>query len=186
MAISKNNIATLGLMGRIGSFVFRQWYGKTVVAKKQSPYYSSSPAQSSHRQLFKRASLYAKNVMLHPELLQFYQSRIRGGQRAYNLALADYFHPPQIIQVDTSAFNGSAGSTITTKVTDNGKVVSVMVRIEKADGNLLEEGNAIQQEDGLHWKFSVSNHHIQQGTIIKVIAIDLAGRSSVSEIMLES
>jgi hypothetical protein len=179
MAISFNNIITNGLTGKIGGIVFRRWYGKTVIAKEQSPYYSSSPAQQNHRQLFQQASAYAKKVLLDTELLQFYQSRIRGGQRAYNIALADYLKPPVIEEVDTSDYQGLPGSAVLARVTDDGKVTSVRMKIERPDGSLVEEGLAVVQEDGMHWKYIVAAPHILKGCRLVIEAWDLPGRKSV-------
>ncbi len=185
MAISFKNIITQGLSGKIAGIVFRQWYGKTVVAKEQSPYYSNSPAQQKHRVLFQQASAYAKNVLLLPELLQFYQSRLKGGQRAYNLALADYLQPPVIHSINKDAYQGKSGDPILAMVTDNGKVVSVKMKIIQSDGSLLNEAAAVLQADGLHWKYAASvSFAITAGTVVRVEALDLAGRLTVREEIL--
>ncbi|RYZ18452.1 MAG: hypothetical protein EOP49_49605, partial [Sphingobacteriales bacterium] len=178
MARSKNNIATQGLSGSIDQFVFRQLHGKTVVAKRPKTSESVKPAQQVVRNIFKMATIYAKNALSNPVLLQFYRSKARKGQSPYNMALADYCKPPEIGDIDASSYNGSIGSTIKVVVTDNGKVESVKLKIQK--GSLIEEGDAVLQSDGLTWMFTttVANSTLN-GTIISVDATDLAGRHSI-------
>ena len=59
-------------------------------------------------------------------------------------------------------------------VTDDFKVASVKVRIEKADGSLIEDGVASLLPSGLNWMYvsTVQNSNIS-GTKISFIAADL-------------
>ena len=65
-----------------------------------------------------------------------------------------------------------------TLVTDDFKVVSVNVRIENSNGNLIEEGSASLLPDGLNWMYvsTVANTSVA-GTTISFIAKDLPGHS---------
>lgn len=181
MAKSNNNLATTGLSGKIGPFVFRQWYGRTVVGMRPKRSSIISAGQLAIRNLFKLASIYAKAALNNPVLLQFYESRSGEGISSFNLALADYFKPPEIGDIDTSSYDGSVGSHIKVVVTDNGKVESVRMRIED-NGSLLEEGDAILQADGMTFIYTatVANGSIN-GTSIMVDAVDLPGRHSLKQ-----
>lgn len=185
MARSINNIATQGLSGQVGEFVFRQRFGKTFVMRK--PRYSGkeSPAQAGNRSRFKEAARYAKAAISNPELKLFYRSKAKPGQSGYNIAFRDFCHAPEIGSVDASPYDGSAGSRIMVPVTDDCKVVSVKVKIEAGDGRVVEEGDAMLQADGLHWVYTATvRNDAFAGSLVTVSATDLPGNLAVKQAFL--
>jgi hypothetical protein len=184
MPKSRNNIVTKGLSGKIDDLVFRQMDGQTIVSR--SPHVSSinSSAQQAARNLFRMAAVYAKAAIANPILLQFYKSKAKKGQRPYQMAIADFCKPPEILEIDSSLYKGSIGDSITVQAIDNGRVNTVKFRIE-SNGNLLEEGDAIIQSDGLSWTFTcgMPNSTIA-GTLVSITATDLAGRKSSKQFTL--
>jgi hypothetical protein len=180
MAKSKDNIATQGLSGRVAQFVFKQWFGRTVVGK---PYKASTkePKESvkQHRLKFKQAILYAKTVLTDAVKKAFYESKAEPGQTAFNMACADFFSMPEIGEIDTSGYSGSIGSRIVVPVTEDLGVLSVDVRIANDDGSLVEEGAAIMEANGVNWVYTatVLNNSIS-GDVITVTAKDRAGNST--------
>jgi hypothetical protein len=94
--------------------------------------------------------------------------------------VVDFFNPPVIGEIDSSGYNGQVGSTLLATVTDDFKVSSVKVKIEKANGSTLEEGSATILPDGLNWMYvsTVANGTVT-GTKVSFIASDLPNHSTV-------
>ena len=125
--------------------------------------------------------LYARAILQNVAIKQAYKAKAKRGQTAFNLAVADYFKPPVIVSVDLGQLANQIGSKITALVTDNFRVESVKVKIEKANGALLEEGNAIIQPDGLNWQYTTTTANGNTaGNTVSIIATDLPGHSIVS------
>jgi hypothetical protein len=185
MAKSYNNMATLGLSGALGPFVFSQRNGKTIVSPRTTINKPANATQLVIRNIFKKAVSYGRAVMNNPVLLAFYMLKAKRGITPYNLAVADYCKAPDIENIDAAAYNGSIGSLIKIAATDNGKVDALNVRIERSNGSLVEEGQATDFGDGLHFVFSASATNTSlAGSIITITARDLAGRESVKSLSL--
>ena len=92
------------------------------------------------------AANYAKFAQTHP----LYEQKVLGTDlSAYNMAVADFFIQPEVLDIDISNLRGQAGETIHIKAQDNVLVVNVQVVIRQGTA-VLEEGEAIQSEaDGL-------------------------------------
>jgi hypothetical protein len=179
MAKSTNNIVTHGLSGKVDLIVFRQLHGQTIVSKTPRSLGPPSDAQIEIRSRFKEAAMYAKAAIANAALKLFYNSKARGGQSAYNAAMGDFFKKPEIGEVDTSAYNGSIGSRIVVPVTDDGKVVSVKMTIQKGNGSLVEEGDATLHANGLHWEFTATTlNDSVSGSLLTITATDIPGNSS--------
>ena len=179
MARSRNNMATHGLSGLVDWFVFRQWFGKTIVAKRpaRNGKEPSEPVKLL-RKKFKDAIRYAQSAIKDVLTKQYYESKAEPGQTGFNMACADYYTVPEIGEIDTSGYNGSAGSRIVVPVTEEFKIASVQVKISHDDGTLVEEGTAVMQNDDLHWVYTVSvSNASQPGDVITVTASDMAGNS---------
>lgn len=158
MARSKNNIVTHGLSGKVGDLlVFSQRNGKTIVGKvpKQSTR-ELSDGQKAHRLKFQKAVLYAKSVMNDPAKNEIYEERVdrSKGQTTYNVAVADLLNAPDIESIDLSSYSGNVGDVIKVMVTDDFGVEEVKVKIENADGTLVEEGNAVNS--GIEWVYTAT------------------------------
>lgn len=137
------------------------------------------------QQKFKLASIYAKAVMLNPDLKAQYQTAARKDQSAYNLALRDAYKAPEITHVSTENYAGAIGDTITARAIDDFKVIGVTVKITSAAGILLESGDAVAQTNGLDWLYTttVANDAVQ-GSTITVSAKDLPANEAVKVIAL--
>lgn len=178
MARSRNNIATSGLSGQVGEFVFTQHFGKTVVGKPHRKR-AVTDSMKTINAIFKQAAAWAKAILTDASIKQLYQSKAKPGQTPYNLAVADFFRPPEIGEIDSSGYNGSVGSKISVPIQDGGRVVSVKLMISKANGSLLEQGDAQLQPDGLHWLYTATTANSNpSGCIVKIIAYDLPGHPS--------
>lgn len=175
MAESKNNIVTHGLSGKVGDIlVFSQRNGKTIVSKAPKERTGGlSEKQQAQAQKFQKAVLYAKSVLANPNKKQMYEamSDDSKGVSAYNVAVADLLNAPDIEMIDLSKYSGNLGDVIKVMATDDFAVIGVHVKIENADGSLVEEGAAI--DNGGEWVYTAtaSNPDLS-GDKITVTALD--------------
>ncbi len=180
------NIVTEGLSGRIRQLVFRQWQGQTIVSSAPVP--NSVPATAAQqltRDTFRQAAIYAKAILQDIATKLAYKAKARPGESAYNVAIADFFKPPTIGTIITTAYTAQAGSFLTAPVTDDFQVASVEVRIEKANGQLIEAGAATLMEDGLHYKYTTTAAVANiAGNKITFIATDMPGHLITKQIVL--
>lgn len=91
MAISKNNIVTETLSGKIGNIIFKNYGNKTVISK----YPNMSEVVKSEKQLknqlqFKAAQAYAKNLLSDPEKKLAFMKTLPKGKIAYHAAISKY------------------------------------------------------------------------------------------------
>jgi len=181
MSQSKNNIVTEGLSGKLYQLVFKQWFGKTIVAKRPRTVSTVTANQLTIRESFKAAAMYAKAAMSNAATKLAYKAKAKPGQTAFNMAIADFFKPPSIGTIDTSTYSSQAGSSISIEASDDFKVVSVNVKIEKANGSLIEQGSASLSSDGLHWLYTATATGNITGNVISVTATDLPGNAIVKQ-----
>ena len=182
MAKQSDNNATHGIRGKVNLFVYRQRYGETIASKVPVRTAAFSETQLGIQATFKMAVLYAKAILQNPAIRQAYQAKAKRGQTAFNRAVADFFKIPVISDVDLTQLTNQAGSSILAMVTDDFRVESVKVKIEKANGAFLEEGNAVPEQDGLHWKYTVTSTGANgPGNKVTITATDLPGHSIVEQ-----
>lgn len=188
MAIVKKNLVTKGLSGMIGgTLVFRTVGDNTIVSSAPSPSGPPSDAQKEQRERFQQAVIYAKGSMADPVTKAEYQEAVQGkGQaNAYNIAVADFFNAPNIVDVDFTNYKGKVKDTINIKVTDDFKVERVTLAIHNPDGSLVEETEAVQQSSGIDWLFTakVANADLK-GDKITIKAYDMPGNETQKEQVL--
>lgn len=176
MAESMNNPITHGLSGTIGDvIVFRQRAGKTVVANV--PRKSKIPPSKEQQQTrieFKLASIYATTALKDPKTKEIYESKAKPGQSARNVAIADFFHLPEISNVDVSGYEGKVGDMISMRVMDDVMVTAVLVTIYNSDGSLLEEGAALMEDNGLDFVYTATkDNSAVKGSKVTITATDL-------------
>ena len=185
MAESKKNIATEGLSGRVGNFIFRRrkaddkiFVARRPVASEEEP----TEAQINVQRKFQRGIIYGKSAIADPATKALYTAKATGGRSAFNVAVADYFNAPQIELVNMDGYTGAVGSTITITVTDDFAVSSVHVKIENMDGSLIEEGEAVPGNTDIDWVYTatVANENLA-GDKITVTAYDMPGNTDNQE-----
>jgi hypothetical protein len=180
MAKQSNNVVTHGLTGKIGDLlVFRVRDGKTVISKVPQKRKFDSEQQKEQQRKFQRAVLYARLAMSDPETGEAYKKSAGKGQTAYNVAVADFFHAPDIQNIDVSGYAGNPGDTVRIRVSDNFMVKSVRVTITNADGTLVEEGAAVPDAVGYIWTYAATSaNDCLEGDRIEITASDLPGNLS--------
>ena len=173
MARIFNNIFVRGLTGNVGDqFIIRQnRNGETIIANKPRfrPDREFTEQQKAQQDAFREATTYAKFAKNQP----IYQEQAKLKRTsAYNIAVADWFGEPEVLEIDTTGWTGQAGQTIRIKAQDNVWVASVHVTI----GNpVLEHGEAVREE-GLWWSYTTTTS-APAGALpgITAVAKDLPG-----------
>lgn len=189
MAYVNNSIITGKFRGLLGKeIVFREWAGKTVVAKapkgrKGAP--STKQAELQERFLF--ATQYAKAIISNSDqsMAEAYAAVLRPRQNVYSRAVEDYMSSPVVKSIDTRNYKGNIGDAILVRAIDDFRVVSVRVEIYAADGLLLEAANAVQDINGIDWTYTVSEvNNLLTGCKITAIATDVPGNEGAMEVTL--
>ena len=187
MATTKNNVIVKGASGKFGrQIVFSQRAGKTIMSKPPVRTAPPTPKQIQQQEKFAKAATYAKNALLDPTLKEAYtlEAKKRQDVSPYNMAVTDYLRPPQITNVDHSAYTGdTSDQKIIIEVADTFKVVSVKVKITAANNTPLEEGSATLVKG--KWEYTTTaNNATLTGTKITLTATDRPGNNTTKEITL--
>ena len=176
MAKVRNNIVIKGLSGSLGDqLVLKQdKAGRTIVSVKPDfdPNHEFSAAQKEVQEHFREATAYAKTAKTN----EVYVAKADGAAHsAYNVAVADWFHAPEVLELDASAWDGQAEQVIRIKAMDDVQVTAVSVVITTAADVVVEQGQAIQA-DGLWWEYTTSADFTAPGQPkVIVTARDLPG-----------
>ncbi len=189
MAHADNSIITGKFKGSLGKeLVFREWEGKTIVAKSPKAR-SGDPTlgQEEIQEKFLIASRYAKAVKDKPDqsLAEAYASALRPRQNVYSRALEDFMSAPVVKLINTQGYKGAPGDQIVTRAKDDFRVTGVRVEIYAADGTLLEAGNATQNINGIDWSYTATQtNNLLTGSRIRAIASDVPGNEGSLEVTL--
>jgi hypothetical protein len=188
MAHANNSIITGKFSGILGKeLVFREWQGKTVVAKApKSRDGDPTPAQAKTQERFLLASRYAKAILTSqdPGIREAYAAALRPRQNVYSRALEDFMSPPVVSSINTHNYTGAAGDKLTVRAVDDFRVTGVRVEIYTANSVLIEKGNAIQSVNGIDWTYTATEDNLQAGSKIKAIATDVPGNDGTLEVTL--
>jgi hypothetical protein len=155
MATVKNNVVTQGLSGKLGNqIVFRAGKGgRTIVAVRPAANGAGfNEIQLEHQEAFRNAILYARSAKDKP----IYMGKAQGTtMNSFNAAVADWFHEPEVLEIDISTWTGAIGQVIRVKAQDDTHVASVRLAITNGNGTTFEQGQAVQA-DGLWWEYTTT------------------------------
>lgn len=158
-----------GIRGTLDGFTFKR-HGKNTIVTRRATHADTewSPKVVAHRGRFRKAVEYGKQVDADPELREEYL-KIREKQRKWTtpinaMAIGDYFHPPEIVEIDAGNYRGEAGDEITIYAVDDVGVASVEVVLMDEHGIVLEQGPA-RQAGRWHYK---AKTHVPEGTLVRV------------------
>jgi hypothetical protein len=189
MAHSDNSLVTGRISGTLGKeLVFREWEGKTVVAKaprKRKGDPNAKQAETQEKFLF--ASRYARAIINNPDksMAEAYATVLRPRQNVYSRALEDFLNSPDVKSINTRNYKGIASDKIAIRAIDDFRVVSVQVEIYAANGTLLEVGGAEQSTNGLDWIYTATQANTPlAGTKITAIATDVPGNEGILAVSL--
>lgn len=189
MAHSNNSLVTGKLRGSLGKeLVFREWEGKTVVAKAPGKREGDpTEKQAETQDKFLLASRYARAVIKSADksMAEAYATVLKPRQNVYSRALEDFMTSPVVKSIDTRSYKGTAGEKIVIRAIDDFRVVSVRVEIYAASGTLLEEGKAEEDKLGLDWIYTATQANTPlAGTKIIAIATDVPGNEGILAVSL--
>jgi hypothetical protein len=185
MATIKTNPIIEQLSGGLGrDLLFRRLPdGRTILCAK--PDFSRrefSQKQLSHQQRFRAAAAYAKSAA---KTVPIYTEIATGSMKtAYNVALSDWFHPPEIVHVDCGQWTGEIGSSLIIQAEDDVLVKEVRLVFLNSDNEVLEETQAEKRENGW-WQF-LSRISMPEAAEVLVSARDLAGNETEMVVTLIS
>jgi hypothetical protein len=184
MAKVAGNIVLHGASGMLGDqIVIRQRSGHIILA--QAPAESTkepTEAQATQRQRFQQAVLYGKQVVDNPAQKSDYEAKAKPLQTAFNVAVGDFLHAPDIDEIDVTQYYGVIGNTIRVRVTDDFEVKQVTVAIHNGDGSLVEQGEAVHQENSLDWIYTATAENTETaGDRIEIRATDRPGNVAEEE-----
>lgn len=185
MAKVNHDALARGFSGMIGGMlVFRRVGDETIVQMAPKHRGQWSEAQKHQRGRFQQAITYARIQMADPQAKEAYAfaTATRKNLTAYNIALSDFLHAPEIIAIDCAAYHGEPGNSIRIRATDDFCVSEVWVTILNANGAMLESGPAHLQPNRMEWLYraSVANVTLRESRIV-VKARDLPGNETVRE-----
>lgn len=189
MAHSNNSIITGKFRGILGKeLVFREWEGKTVVAKAPKGREGEpTPAQAETQEKFLLASRYARAVLRNPDpgMAEAYAAVLKPRQNVYSRAVEDFMSSPVVKSINTRNYNGVSGDKIVVRAMDDFRVVSVWVEIYDANGTLLEASRTEQSANGLDWIFTATQaNNPLAGSKIIAKATDVPGNEGTLEVDL--
>ena len=178
MAKVRNNIITQGLSGSLGDqLIFRKdKAGRTIVAAKPAfdPNRGLTNSQMAHQEAFRQAIAYAKTAK---DQVVYINKADGKAMSAFNVAVADWFNKPEVLEIDASGWNGQVGQTIRVKAKDDVQVAKVTVVISDENGTVIEQGDAVQAE-GLWWDYTTKTPiSMNPAPSVVATAKDLPGNS---------
>ena len=152
MAKIKLNPVFEQMRGQIGELVFKHYGDEVVVARKPDlSGVEPTTAQIAAQARFREAVLYGKMVVADPATKTLYQAAARAeGKPMFSLAVADFYHAPEVTEVDMSNYG------VDWQKTPDGKFAMVLA-LADADGNPLEQGPALETPAGSgRWVYLVT------------------------------
>ncbi|MDR1336473.1 MAG: hypothetical protein LBK22_06560 [Tannerella sp.] len=176
MAKSTRNVVTQGLSGTVGTLVFSQRGGQTVVGMRPQGQREFNEEQKEYQRRFQRGILYGKAAIADVERKAEYQQKAKPGRSAFNVAVADFLNAPVIDSVDLSNYAGRAGDTIRVRVYDDFAVREVRIRITNTDGSTVEDGAAQMDAIGYEWTYVATQlNESLEGDRIEIFVSDTPG-----------
>ena len=181
----KKNLLLTGLVGALNKqFVFKQYGNVTVIsAYPDMSKVVKTEKQRKENHKFRQAMAYARSQMDDPAAKAEYKVKAKGLQKPHNVAISDFYHPPEIKTIDITRFHGQKNDIIIIHAMDDFKVVMVSIEIINANGVLLEKGEALEKTIW-YWEYSLlATYENTRGFRILAHAWDKPGNETVREIV---
>jgi hypothetical protein len=132
----------------------------------------------------REASAYAEFNKENPIYIAKARGKKGKQRQPKNVAMADWLHPPQILEINLERWRGCPGDVIRVLAVDNVQVAGVRVEIMDEAGALLETGEATLAVSQ-RWEYAFQYPHSGPLTVT-VYASDLPGhvtQESVNKIL---
>lgn len=176
------------LRGKIGDLIFRKLPDGTTVVSQGHPKKKNnrekkranekrSPRQKEHNSRFQDAAFYARwAAKTEPAYAEL--AAVSPMMTAYNFAISDWFHAPQIGCIALLQGARSARQ-IVVDASDDVLVAKVRVTVLDEESRIIETGEAVQDEEGW-WVFASR----AEGKTVVAEARDLPGNVTKLELEL--
>ena len=148
---------------------------------RRKPNRKPTPNQLATQKKMKRCNRYAFHAIEQKELKDAYAAVARGGQTAVNMAFRDAWRSPVVHDIIANSYKGNTGDMIFIHASDDFKVVNVIVTIGDANGDVIEQGEAVPQ--GPIWMYVAKTTHAHPAKIT-ARAFDLPGNEAMKELAL--
>ena len=147
--------------------------GRTIVSRK--PNFENrvfSEDQKQHQSRFQEAAAYAKAAAKTEPI---YAELAAGtAKSAYNVAVGDWFNPPEVGEIDVRGYTGQAGETIRAKVTDDVRVTQVKIVISTGNDVVVEQ-DEMSFEQGVWYSYATTANCPVGLVEVVVTGLDLPG-----------
>jgi hypothetical protein len=179
MAIAYNNLLLQSVRGTIGKqLTIYERNGQIIVAKKRSKSNTKpTPQQLAARARMARAVAYAKQMLRDPDIKAAYAAKAGPGQNAYNMAVRDAYHAPEIQDVHVEK------NTVVIRAKNEFRLKRVDVQVVSADGEIVTSGKAELSRNGVDWYYTLNL--LPAGGRIIITARDLPGNETVRELKID-
>jgi hypothetical protein len=185
MATVRHNIVIEGLGGMLGDQLIlkRDKAGRTIISIK--PRFDENreftTAQLEQQERFQEATAYAKEAA---QAEAIYAEKAEGtAKSAYNVAVADWFHSPEVREIDLSSYTGEVGETIRAKVVDDVQVTQVNI-LSTTGADVLVEQGAMTHEQGWWYSYTTTQNCPAGTAKVIVTGMDLPGHVGAKEATL--
>jgi hypothetical protein len=170
-----------GLKGSLGDQLVIQGGkgGQTIIRTKAAARdREPTEAQQEARERFQEATAYGKGAKDDPA----YAPKAAGTPKTtYNVAVADWYHPPEVDEIDLDGWTGEVGEVLRARARDDVQVETVHFLIATEDGTLVEEGAATPEDGGVWWRYVTTADHPGGQAMVLVTASDLPGHAGSLE-----
>jgi hypothetical protein len=179
MAKLYNTIFARGLAGIVDEFEVETRSGKFIHTHKDlfddaRDYIEALPRNQSS---VLEATTYANFARMQDVYIN---RELETGIPAYNLAVADWFVAPRVLEINVDRWTGKIGQVIRVKARDNVMVAKVLVVIRNEQGKVLEAGEAQQAVPGSAWWHYTTRTTVPMAHFpsVKAFAKDLPGNTA--------
>jgi hypothetical protein len=135
--------------------------------------HKDTPAQEAHKQAFHKASAYADANRENPIYIAKAKGKKDKKRQPYNVAIADWFHPPQVLEIDLKGWRGAMGEVIRVLAADDVRVTQVRIEISDETGAVQEMSQAVLTLSQW-WEYPLQGAHSGNLTVT-AFASDLPG-----------
>lgn len=182
----RKNLLLHGLTGALSKqFVLKQYGDVTIVtAYPDMSKVKKTEKQKKENQKFRHAMAYARAQMKDPTAKAAYKARAKGLQKPHNVAIADFYNPPEIRSIRARNFQGHQGDVILINAIDDFMVVKVSLEVTDSYATLLETGDA-QQINKWNWKYQLQHTYETLASLhVTATAWDKPGNMAMGEVVM--
>jgi len=178
MAIVVNNLLLESLRGTIGrQLTVYERNGQVIAAKKRTPT-KKKPTQKQldARKRMANAVYMAQAMMEDPEIREMYAAMAGPGQNAFNIAVRDAYHAPEVQQVKVEK------DTVVVTAKNEFRVAQVKVTVVDSQGEITASGKAELGRNGVDWYYKVDQ--LPPGSRVIANVRDLPGNETLKECLV--